>query len=177
MRRIYLIGIIICFASCASVHVKYDYDTKADFSSYRTYNYFRNMDTGMSDLDTGRLVFAMDSLLQQKGIRQSEEPEFLINIQSQTFLKPSNSSVGVGVGGTGGNVGGGVSIGVPVGGDTMERELVFDFVDSQKNQLYWQALCRTSAIDNASPETRRKKIIDLVAKVLEKYPPELSGNE
>ena len=63
MRRIYLIGIIICFASCASVHVKYDYDTKADFSSYRTYNYFRNMDTGMSDLDTGRLVFAMDSLL------------------------------------------------------------------------------------------------------------------
>ncbi|MGI9546720.1 MAG: DUF4136 domain-containing protein [Flavobacteriaceae bacterium] len=171
MKYLLLPFIVFYFLSCSSVRVNYDYDQSTDFSSYRTYNYFSDMATGLSDLDTKRLVEAIDSMMQTKGIKLSEEPEFLINIQSQSFYSPSNSSVGVGVGGTGGNVGGGVSIGVPLGGNSLERELVFDLVDTQKNQLFWQAISVSNLSDNAAPATREKKIYEIVNKVFAKYPP------
>lgn len=171
MRSSLSIVIVFCILSCSSVKVNYDYDQGTDFSAYRTYNYFSDMETGLSDLDTQRLIEAMDLMMQQKGIKLSEEPEFLINIQSQSFYNAQRSSVGVGVGGTGGNVGGGVSIGVPIGGGSLERELVFDFVDAQKNQLFWQAISLSNLSENAAPETRERKINEIVAKVFTQYPP------
>ncbi len=171
MRYFVLAGLLLCFFSCATVQVNYDYDPDTDFSAYRTYNYFSDLDTGLSNLDNHRLLDAVDSLMQVKGIKLSEEPEFLINIQSQAYQKPQNSSLGVGVGGTGSNVGGGVSIGVPLGGNALERELVFDFVDSQKNQLFWQAVTLSDLNEKASPVTRERKIIEIVSKVFAKYPP------
>ena len=173
MRFVLISILALLLSSCASTQVKYDYEPSADFSAYRTYNYFSDIDTGLSNLDAKRLFRAVDSILQQKGMKISEEPEFLINIQGQSFYNPQNSSVGVGVGGTGGNVGGGVSIGIPVGSRTMERELIFDFVDSEKNQLFWQAVSSSNISENASPETREKKINEMVAKVFSKYPPEI----
>ena len=171
MRPFILTALALMLFSCAATQVRYDYDPDADFSAYRTYNYFTDIETGLSNLDNNRLFSAMDPVLQQKGIKLSEEPEFLINIQGQSFYNPQTSSVGVGVGGTGSNVGGGVSIGIPVGGQTLERELVFDFVDNGKNQLFWQAVSNSNISENASPEVREKKIIEMVAKVLSKYPP------
>ena len=171
MKKYSFILVFLCLCACASVRVSYDYDPATDFSAYRTYNYFGDMYTGLSDLDTKRLINAVDSVMQQNGIKLAEEPEFLINIQSQSFYNPQNSSVGVGVGGTSGNVGGGVSIGVPVGGNSLERELIFDFVDSQKNQLFWQAISTSNLNENADPLTREKKINEIVNKVFSKYPP------
>lgn len=171
MRSIIFPILVLLLISCASTQVRYDYERTADFSAYRTYNYFSNMETGLSDLDNKRLFRAVDSILQQKGIKYSEEPEFLINIQGQSFYNPQTSSVGVGVGGTGGNVGGGVSVGIPVGSRSTERELIFDFVDSEKNQLFWQAITTSSISENASPAVREKKINEMVSKVFSQYPP------
>ncbi len=166
----FFVFILILFG-CSSVRVNYDYDTATDFSNYLTYNYFADMQTGLNDLDTNRLTEAIDSLMQQKGIRLSEEPEFLINIQSQSYYSPSNSSVGVGVGGTGGNVGGGVSVGIPLGSSSAERELVFDFVDSAKDQLFWQAVSTSSFKESWDPVTREEKLKEIVIKVFSQYPP------
>lgn len=171
MKYFLILCLVFSFLSCTSVRVNYDYDQSTDFSSYRTYNYFSDMETGLSDLDTKRIIEAVDSLMQIKGIKLSEEPEFLVNIQSQSFYSPQNGSVGVGVGGTGGNVGGGVSIGVPLGSRSIERELVFDLVDTQKNQLFWQAVSVSNLSDNVTPATREKKINEIVNKVFAKYPP------
>ena len=167
----------VCFAlalslfSCSTIRVNYDYDPDTDFSGYRTYNYFSDMNTGLNNLDTNRLIDAIDSVMQQKGIKLSEEPEFLINIQSQSFYNPETSSVGVGVGGTGGDVGGGVSVGIPIGSRSLKRELVFDFVDIEKNQLFWQCVSSSSYNENASPETKERKINEIVNKVFAQYPP------
>ena len=129
------------------------------------------MNTGLNNLDTNRLIDAVDSVMQQKGIKLSEEPEFLINIESQSYYNPQTSSVGVGVGGTGGDVGGGVSIGVPIGGNSPERELVFDLVDVDKNQLFWQCVSSSTYNEKASPEVKERKINEIVSKVFAKYPP------
>ncbi|MEO0526846.1 MAG: DUF4136 domain-containing protein [Bacteroidota bacterium] len=171
MKRIVGTVLLIVLISCNTVRVNYDYDRSTDFSGYTTYNYYVDMNTGLSDLDTKRLLKAVDSAMQIKGILLADEPDFFINISSNSFRNPSNSAVGVGVGGAGRNVGGGLSIGIPVGQSNVSREIVFDFVDSQKDALFWQGISESPFRDNASPSVREEVLNKVVAKVFSKYPP------
>ncbi|SMP18555.1 protein of unknown function [Muriicola jejuensis] len=157
--------------SCSSLRVDYDYDAATDFSSYQTYNYYPEMQTGLSELDTKRLLSSLDSVLLTKGFRASEEPDFLINIESREFRQPRNNSLGVGLGGGGRNMGGGVSIGLPIGRPEMEREILFDFIDSQRDALFWQAVCSGNLKENATPLEREKRMREIAVKVMSKYPP------
>lgn len=157
---------------CSAVRVNYDYDQSADFSNYTTYNYFGDMETGLSPLDEKRLFRVLDSTLRARGFLLSEEPDFLVNIISQEYRNATQNSVGVGVGGTNRNVGGGVSIGIPVGGSSLERSIQFDFVDSQKNTLFWQAISESGFRPNASPSVREEQLRRVVEKVFSKFPPE-----
>ena len=163
--------LLLLLASCAAVHVDYDYDKGTDFSNYSTYNYYPDLSTGLSQLDDKRLMSAIDSVMQSRGLLLSEEPDFLINIQSSSFRSPGGSAVGVGVGGGGRNVGGGVSIGLPLGRGNVEREIVFDLVDSQKDALIWQAVSTSNYSENAIPKDRERKLREVVVKVFSKYPP------
>ena len=171
MKRIIPFLLLFFLASCSTIRVHYDYDRDTDYSKYTTYNYFSDLDTGLSELDSRRLLRAIDSTMRAIGFLLSEEPEFLINILSSSFQVPRNNSVGVGIGGTGRSVGGGMTIGIPVGATNVEREIQFDFVDSQKDELFWQAITVSSLRENSSPVEREDKIRELVAKTLEKYPP------
>lgn len=163
--------LLLLLASCATVHVDYDYDKATDFSNYSTYNYYPELNTGLSQLDDKRLMRAIDSVMQSRGLLLSEEPDILINIQSSSFRSPGGSAVGVGVGGGGRNVGGGVSIGLPLGRGNVEREIVFDLVDSQKDALIWQAVSTSNYTENAIPKDRERKLREVVVKVFSKYPP------
>jgi len=171
MKGLVLILLAFFCASCSSVRVIYDYDKSTEFSNYTTYGYYPDMETGMSQLDANRLLNAVDEIMQQKGMLFSEEPDLLVNIQSRDFRNPQNSNVGVGVGGTGRNVGGGVSIGIPLGRTGVEREIVFDLIDSQKDMLVWQAVSETPFREAASPSVREEKSLEIVTKVFSKYPP------
>lgn len=173
MRNLLYILILCCLISCNAVRVNYDYDKVTDFSNYTTYNYFQDMESGLSQLDEKRLLNILDSTLQAKGYLLSEEPEFLINIKSTVYQSNSGSNVGVGVGGGGRNVGGGLSIGIPVGNSGVKRQLLFDFVDANKNTLFWQADTESGFRDNAAPIDREEQLKRVVIKVFSKYPPSL----
>ncbi|WP_047416321.1 DUF4136 domain-containing protein [Cellulophaga sp. Hel_I_12] len=165
--------LVFSFVSCTTVRVNYDYDKKADFSAYTTYSYLPEMQTGLSDLDTQRLLVLVDSTMLAKGILYSEEPDFYINIQSASYSASQNNNVGVGLGGGGRNVGGGISIGIPVGQPKLEREIKFDFVDSQKDVLFWQAVSASPFKENVSPQLREENLRVITNKVFVKYPPEI----
>ncbi|MBT8286240.1 MAG: DUF4136 domain-containing protein [Flavobacteriaceae bacterium] len=169
--RNWLFFLLIMLSACSALKVDYDYDAQTDFSSFQTYNYYPDMQTGLSELDTRRLLSALDSVLISKGFKSSEEPDFFINIESREFGPTQNSNVGVGIGGGGRNVGGGVSIGVPLGGSGIEREILFDFIDSQRDILFWQAISTSSYRENASPAERERLLRQIVIKVMSKYPP------
>ena len=171
MKYLPIIFFVLIFVSCSAVRVNYDYDKETDFSNYNTYNYYSDMKTGLSELDDKRLFKALDIALQSKGLLFSEEPDFLINIDGKSFQSPQNTSVGVGVGGTGRNVGGGISVGIPVRQSNLERVIRFDFVDSKRDVLFWQAVSSSSLKENLPPVVREQKFQDLVEKVLAKYPP------
>ncbi len=168
---IFIAVLLVLTVSCSSVRVNYDYDAATNFSNYVTYDYFIDMETGLSQLDEKRLLRVLDSTLQSKGYLLSGEPDFLINIMSQEYQGGSQSNVGVGIGGTNRNVGGGLSIGIPVGNTSWERRIQFDFVDAQKNVLFWQGVSQSGFRENASPLVREEQLRKVVEKVFSKYPP------
>lgn len=171
MKTIVPILLVLFLSSCSAVKVHYDYDKDTDFSSYTTYNYYPDMETGLSGLDNKRLMAAIDSTLRGKGILLSEEPEFYVAIVARSIQAARNNTVGVGVGGSGGHVGGGLSVGIPVGAVKIQREIRFDLVDSQKDELFWQAITVDSFGENIPPELKEKKLGAMVARAFEKYPP------
>ncbi len=161
--------LLVC--ACAPIHVNYDYDKQTKFSDYKTYNYYADLETGLSELDTKRLLDILDAKMKTMGFSLSETPGFFINIQSSEYENAQNSTVGLGVGGGGRNVGGGVSIGLPIGQAKMSRQIVIDFVDENGKGLFWQAVSESSFNQNASPEKREERLTAIVEKVFSKYPP------
>ena len=163
--------ILLLFATSCGTIVNYDYEKSTDFTAYKTYNYFDDMKTGLSELDTKRLKRAIDTKLKTMGFARSNNPEFYIDIQSQDIQNRNSSNVGVGVGGTGRNVGGGISVGLPLGGNQFMREIVIDFVDDSKGGMFWQAVSESTYKPNAKPEKREENFSKLVDKIFAQYPP------
>jgi len=166
----YLFVLLFVFA-CAPIHVNYDYDKQTNFTEYKTYNYYSDLETGLSELDTKRLLDILDVKMKTMGFSLSEAPSFFINIQSSTYENIQNSTVGVGVGGGDRNVGGGVSIGLPIGQAKINRQIVIDFVDENGKGLFWQAVSESAINPNASPKKREEQFTAIVDKVFSKYPP------
>jgi len=172
--KIFKIALLVLFiTSCSSINVNYDYERGTDFTKYKTYNYYSDLETGMNELDSKRFIEALDTKLQAKGHTKSETPDFFINIQSNEFQEAQqSSSVGVGVGGGGGNVGGGISVGIPIGQSNINRRIVIDFIDENGNGLFWQAISDSGYNPKSSPEKRKASLIAIAEKVLLQYPPE-----
>ncbi len=171
MKTVLSIFILVSIVSCSAINVQYDYDKATVFSAYTTYNYYPDMETGLSELDTRRLMRAIDSTLRNKGFLLSEEPDFYVAILGRTLHATPRNTVGVGVGGTGRSVGGGLSVGIPVGAAKMEWEIQFDCVDRYKDELFWQAVATRSFNPNSGPQKREEILRAMVEKAFVKYPP------
>lgn len=171
MRSILALFLIMFITSCAPIYVNYDYEKTVDFGHYKTYNYYSNVETGLSELDSKRFMKVLDNEMKIKGFSLSETPDFYINIKSQEFQGVQQNTVGVGIGSTGRNFGGGLSMGIPIGQPKINREIIIDFVDEIKVGLFWQAVTETNYNPNDSPERKEERFKALVQKVLSGYPP------
>ncbi|WP_347922636.1 DUF4136 domain-containing protein [Pontimicrobium sp. SW4] len=171
MKKLLVLLTVFMVVSCAPIYVKYDYEKQTNFSKYKTYNYYSDLETGLSELDTKRLLNALDEALSVKGLALSDTPDFFVDITSSEFQNTQRNSVGVGVGGSGRNVGGGISIGLPIGQPKLNREIVFDFHDENGIGLFWQAVSESGYNPNASSEQKEIRIKAIVEKVLKGYPP------
>ena len=67
MRYFLSIAMVSMLISCSAIKVNYDYDKAVDFSNYSTYNYYSDMESGLSQLDEKRLLRALDSTLKARG--------------------------------------------------------------------------------------------------------------
>lgn len=173
MKPFRYVLVLLLMSSCGAV-IHYDYEKTTDFTQYKTFNYFDDMKTGLSELDTKRLIRAIDASLEAKGMQRTENPDFFIDIMSQDIQNINNSNVGVGVGGTGSNMGGGISVGLPIGGNKNSREITIDFVDKRNGErLFWQAVSESTYNINAKPEQREANFKTLIEKIFKAYPPEI----
>ncbi|TPV34199.1 DUF4136 domain-containing protein [Paucihalobacter ruber] len=170
MKALLQFVFVICFFSCGPV-INYDYEHRTDFSQYKTYNFFDDIESGMSELDENRFKEAITTVFKAKGYEMSDTPDFFVDIQSELYEVAQDGGFGVGIGGTGGNMGGGMSVGIPVSQNTTRRVIILEFLDKDRRTLFWQAVARGAYKQNASPEKRQLDFLKLVDKILSGYPP------
>lgn len=174
MKAIKLLPVLFLFilGACSSVRVNSDYDSKADFSQYKTYAFHKNgVDkVEISELDKKRILRAIDAELSKKGMTKSENPDLLINIftKEREKIDVTQYNAGWGYGwGYGWNpyLWGGRTY---VSSNT-EGTLYIDLIDAKKKELVWEGKGIGYLTENR--EQKEKIINEFVAKILTQYPP------
>tara|TARA_R110000850_G_scaffold182360_1_gene307825 strand:- start:87156 stop:87674 length:519 start_codon:yes stop_codon:yes gene_type:complete len=162
---------LLLFASCSSVRVASDYDTKANFNNYTTYAFFKpGIDKAeISDLDKKRILRAIDTELSAKGLQKSENPTMLISIFTKAKERVDVYQNHYGWGGYWG-----WGWGHPWGGASVSRTtegtLYIDIIDAKTNELVWQGMGTAPLARDM--EKKDARIKEIVQKILEKYPPQ-----
>ncbi|MDT0691112.1 DUF4136 domain-containing protein [Salegentibacter sp. F188] len=169
----FLLLFAVLFTSCSTVRVASDYDREANFDSYNTFAFFKpGIDRAeISDLDKKRILRAIEQEMLAKGFTKSEEPDLLVSIFTKTNeninVYQNNMMPGWGYGwgwnpwfwGSGFNT----------VNRTSEGTLYLDLVDAESRELVWQGMGTAALAEKV--ERKQERINEIVAKILEKYPP------
>ena len=108
MRKIFLFSVFVLSVSCSSIRVFSDHDKTIDFSEYTTYAFFKPgiEEVEISDLDKRRILKAIESQMETKGLTISSTPDLLVNIAVKaTDRVIVNNNLGWGGAGAGAGVG------------------------------------------------------------------------
>jgi len=161
--------------SCTSIKATSDYDTKTDFSKFKTFAFYKKgiAKVDLSNLDKKRILHAIENELQAKGLTKSTHPDILVNIFTKSKEKidhydnsnsgwgyysyrrygpinePTYNSVSTSVVGT----------------------LFIDIIDVSKKDLAWQGagIGFLNYVD--CKEKKNKLFKEFVSEILKKYPP------
>ncbi|QMU65558.1 MAG: DUF4136 domain-containing protein [Flavobacteriaceae bacterium] len=166
------IFLIALLTSCSTVRVATDYDTKADFASYKTFAFHKKgIDkAALSDLDKKRIMKAIEAELVAKGYTKSKNPDILISIftKSRERININNNNFGWGWG-WGYNPWwfyGANNINV---NQYTEGTLFIDFIDKEKKELVWQGI-GSGAIRMRNVEKKERRIKEFVREIMAQYP-------
>ena len=167
-KLVFLPIVMLLITSCSSVRVATDYDTKADFSKYRTFAFYK---TGIdkapiSDLDKKRIMRAIEMELEAKGMTKSTSPDVLVSLftKSRERININDNSFG------------GFWYPWYYGPNPVsvsqytEGTLFIDLLDAEKKELVWQGI-GTGALGMRDVERKEASIKEFVHKILEQYPP------
>ncbi|MDO5510011.1 MAG: DUF4136 domain-containing protein [Weeksellaceae bacterium] len=167
----FLLLILSLLVSCSPTRVTTDYDRNVYFSQFKTFGFYANTEvTNLSQLDQRRVLEAISSELQKRGLQPNEtNPQLLIDVQgSQQQTQRQNASIGLGGGSWGRRGGGGVNVGIPIRTTQLQKSIVIDIVQAQTEQLIWQGVIDQTTGTRADSE---QKIQEAVSKVFKDFPP------
>lgn len=168
--------ILLIITSCSSVRVSTDYDTKANFNSYKTFAFYKpGIDKAeISDLDKKRIMRAIETELLAKGMQKSQTPDVLVSLFTKSRERVNvNNNIGF-------NAGFGFGWNPWIWGNTAnfninqytEGTLFIDIIDANKKELLWQGI-GSGALANRNPEKKEERVKEFVNEILSKYPPEV----
>jgi hypothetical protein len=165
---------LVMLTSCSSVRVVSDYDTKVDFTSYKTFAFYKKgIDkASVSDLDKKRIMRAVEAELVAKGFSKSANPDILVSIftKSREQVNVSDNNIGIGWGwGYNPWFYGRTNINI---NQYTEGTLFIDFIDKKTNELIWQGI-GSGAMKMSNIEKKEERINEFVYKIISTYPPGL----
>lgn len=165
---------LVMLTSCSSVRVVSDYDTKVDFTSYKTFAFYKKgIDkASVSDLDKKRIMRAVEAELVAKGFSKSANPDILVSIftKSREQVNVSDNNIGIGWGwGYNPWFYGRTNINI---NQYTEGTLFIDFIDKNTNELIWQGI-GSGAMKMSNIEKKEERINEFVYKIISTYPPGL----
>ncbi len=173
LKLLFLLCLVI-LTSCSSVKVVTDYDTKVDFTSYKTFAFYKKgIDkASVSDLDKKRIMRAVEAELVAKGFSKSTNPDILVSIftKSREQVNVSDNNIGIGWGwGYNPWFYGRTNINI---NQYTEGTLFIDFIDKNTNELIWQGI-GSGAMKMSNIEKKEERINEFVYEIISTYPPGL----
>lgn len=179
MKKWSLVLMIILIAlavSCSSITTQYDYERGEDFSRFKTFSFLPvPPELAQNQLVVNRIGRAIISNLETKGLTETDSnPDLNIAVYTKVKDKVSVTSYGYGYAPAYSfGYWGGVGMG---GTDVRQYEegtLIIDLVDAQQKEMVWRGMASKALPSAPTPEKIDKIIDDIVAKIFEKYPPEM----
>lgn len=162
--------IAAALASCSTITVSTDYDRKADFASYATFE-LRSGESMKNRLMRERIEAALVRELEARGLaRAAGRVDLWVSAHVRMSNEKQIDTTRFGYGwGRWGYWGGGVATTrvrkVPVG------TLIVDIVDAREKQLVWQGVASDAIDPGASVDERDRMVNAMVARMLADYPP------
>ena len=178
---VFTAGLLLVAASAAlGQDVRYNFDTKTDFSKFKTYKWVALKDASkVDDLTDRQIKEALDTELARKGLSKIDGDQADLFVGYQTAIGTEkqftsfNTDWGYGAGwyrsGWYGYPGGGMTTGqtstIYVG------QLAVDMYDSANHDLVWRGVASKTLDTKAKPDKRQKNLNKAVAKLMKSYPP------
>lgn len=181
-RAMTLVVLALLAGACSSgLVVRSDQDPSADFSQYRTFNFFDPMgvEGGYNSPIFGELFReAITREMTERGYKLSEQPDLMVNVtlQSDEKIKMTSYSAPYMSGAyyrrPGGYYGSGMGVGAGVATratEVTQTSVFIDLVDPETHRVSWQGVAVTDASDKVAQHLR-DAIYTAVNVVYDQYP-------
>jgi hypothetical protein len=158
--------LVIFMTGCTGIRVSTDFDRKADFSKYKTFNFSKEVDkVTLNDLNRRRLKDAITKEMEAKGFQISTTPDVLVNafVKGKTkYSATANTNYNMFYRGFGSS-----DTYVDVN-KSIEGTLFIDLIDVQEKKMIWEGVAE--GLVNPRTETREDKINSVVGLIFKTFP-------
>ena len=173
LKKLLLVVVLFTVSSCVSIRVFSDYDTVTDFSTYKSFGFYKEgVDAvAISDFDIRRILKAIDTVLVNKGMEKSSTPDLLINFKVRAEEKVTVDTPGWGWGWGSPFFAAfwGMNNNNSLLTTRKEGQLQIDFIALDSDQLIWQGIGFGSISERT--KDRDARIALFVSEILKAYPP------
>jgi hypothetical protein len=162
--------LILAVAGCTGIRISTDFDTKVDFSKYKTFNFSKEVDkVTLNDLNRRRLKDAITKEMEAKGFQISDSPDVLVNAFVKGRTKYTATANTSSYGGPFMYMRGWGSSNTYVDIDkSIEGTLFIDLIDVQEKKMIWEGVAE--GLVNPRTDTREEKINMVVQLIFKTFP-------
>jgi hypothetical protein len=167
-------------ASLVAQDVRYNFDSKADFTTFKTYKWvdIKGADHANQLVDK-QIRDTVEAELAKKGLQKADSDSADLYVAYQTAVGTEkqftsyNTGWGYGPGWGGGWYGGGMGTTMTTGSTSTiyVGQLALDMYEPAKKDLVWRGIVSKTLDPKAKPEKQQKNLTKAVAKLLKNYPP------
>jgi hypothetical protein len=174
-----VLGLLL--TACMNYNVRYDYDSRANYSSFKTFDWYASSRLGKdkgqkvdNPIMDRRVAAAVEQELATRGFKREStaDPDFLVTYYPIYQEKRYMTAQHVGWG-TWGFRPFGIGISTTTRQEHVYKEgtLVLEIVDFKTNQLVWKAAAEGALTELRNPEDADEVVNRAVRQMLERFPP------
>lgn len=163
---------ILMIAGCTGIRVTADYDRKADFGKYKTFNFSKEVDkVKLNDLNRRRLKDDIKAQMEARGYQLATTPDLLVNVYVKGTTKVTANAYTTGFGGGFGywrGWGGGFSNTYVDVNKYTEGTLFIDLIDVPEKKMVWEGIAE--GLVNPRENTREENLNKVVTRIFKEFP-------
>jgi hypothetical protein len=183
MKGIAVLTGLLLLSACRPYNVNYDYDARANYASYKTFDWYAaskkaqgKADKVENPLMDKRVRNAIELELVAKGFKReaSADPDFLVTYYPVYHNRRVRTYTHVGWGWGWRPFGVGMGTTFANTRNYKEGTIVIEVVDYKSNELVWKSAAEGALTGLDNPEDAEECVTSAVKRMLEDFPPTLN---